>query len=90
MINWYTMLQTERSAFSIQHPIDCFRTTFKKREGPNRRYILIFMAIISLTTMPFVGEGTVAYNYVRTQFGWSFEEFSQYASITSAAFIIGN
>ena len=48
------------------------------------------MAIISLTIMPFTGERTVAYNYVRTQFGWSFEEFSQYSAITSAAFIIGN
>ena len=80
---------TDRSAFSLQHPIDCFRTTFKKREGPNRKYILMFIAIISLTVMPFAGEGSVAYNYVRTRYEWGYQEYSEYSSIVSACSIIG-
>ena len=86
---WSLLPQTTRSAFSIQHPIDCIRTTFKKREGPNRKYILIFFAIMALTVASFVGEGSVSYNYVRTRYEWDYEEYSQYKSIISACMISG-
>ena len=39
--------------------------------------------------MPFIGEGTVAYNYVRTRFEWEYEEYSEYSSITNAISIVG-
>ena len=83
------VLQISRSAFSIQHPIDCIRTTIKKREGPNRTFVLIFMAMIALTIAPAIGEGAVAYNYVRTRYHWDVEEWSAYNSIMSTISIIG-
>ena len=81
--------QISRSAFSIQHPIDCFRTTIKKREGPNSTYLLIFMAMTALTITPAIGEGAVAYYYVRTRYSWDVEEYSAYNSIMSTCSIVG-
>ena len=47
------------------------------------------MAMMVLQIVPFIGEGTVAFLYVRTRFGWEVEEFSQYSSIVSAIGIVG-
>ena len=45
--------------------------------------------MLAMTMMPFIGEGTVAYNYVRTRFEWEYEEYSEYSSITNAIAIVG-
>ena len=45
--------------------------------------------MLAFTIMPFIGEGTVAYNYVRTRFEWEYEEYSEYSSITNAISIVG-
>ena len=47
------------------------------------------MIMLAFTIMPFIGEGTVAYNYVRTRFEWEYEEYSEYSSITNAISIVG-
>ena len=47
------------------------------------------MIMLACTIMPFIGEGTVAYNYVRTRFEWEYEEYSEYSSITNAISIVG-
>jgi hypothetical protein len=39
--------------------------------------------------MPFVGEGTISYNYVRTRYKWEVDEYSTYQSITTASGIVG-
>ena len=78
-----------KSAFSIQHPIECITTTFKKREGPNRKYILILMLMTVLTLTPAIGEAVVTYPYVRTRYQWEYEEWSYYGSVTSTSRIIG-
>ena len=47
------------------------------------------MAMITLTIMPFIGEFSVAYNYVRSRYEWDFMEYSEYYSITNAVSIVG-
>jgi hypothetical protein len=64
-------------------------TTFKKRDGPNRKYIFIFMIMTIFTFMPFYGEYSVAYNYVRTRYEWGVDEYSTYGSIVSASSLVG-
>jgi hypothetical protein len=64
--------------------------TFKKRPGKNRRYLFILMAIMVLQIIPFYGEFTIAFLYVRKRFQWEVEEYSQYSSIVSAIGIVGS
>ena len=40
------------------------------------------------TIMPFSGEGTVSYSYVRARFNWGVDEYSYYRSVISAAGLI--
>ena len=82
-------IKTSRSAFSISQPIECFKTTFKKREGPNRGYVLIFMVMTALTWISFTEEWTIAYPYVRTRYHWGLTEYTQYKSIVQASTIGG-
>ena len=74
--------ENNRNAFSIKHPIDCVKSIFKKREGPNRKYILIFLTIISMWHILLQGEGTMHQPYVRSKFEWYYPQISQYQSIT--------
>jgi len=79
----------KRNNFSLFHITDAFKATFKKRAGPNRKYILIMMAIHICTLMPFFGEFTVAFSYVRIRYSWGVDEYSTYSSIVSSASIVG-
>ena len=83
------MLQKKRGTFSPLLIKDSFVATFKWRYGPNRKYILILMAITLFTILPFAAEHSIAYNYVRTRYEWQVEEYSTYRSIVSAASIVG-
>ena len=79
----------QKSAFSLTHISDCIKTTFKKREGPNRKYILICMGMILMNVFVYIGEMVMDYNVVRTRYGWQVAEFSLYSSIISGATLIG-
>lgn len=78
-----------KSAFSLSHISDCINTTFKKREGPNRKYILICMVMILMNVFVYIGEMVMDYNYVRTRYGWQVAEYSVYSSVISGASLIG-
>ena len=78
-----------KSAFSLSHISDCVNTTFKKREGPNRKYIMVMILIAMFTILPFSAERSIAFNYVRTRYEWELDEYSQYSSIVSATSIAG-
>ena len=78
-----------KSAFSFSHISDCINTTFKKREGPNRKYILICMVMILMNVFVYIGEMVMDYNYVRTRYGWQVAEYSVYSSVISGASLIG-
>ncbi len=79
----------KRNAFSPLHIRDCFTATFRKRQGPNRKYLLILFAIMLVNFAPFYGEIGINYNYVRTRFGWEVDEYSTYNSIVDATSLLG-
>ena len=78
-----------RSAFSLFHIWDCIYTTFKPRHGLNRRYFLILMTLFSVPIFPYCGDYFIDYYYVRTQFSWSFTDYSNYATISQGAALVG-
>ena len=49
----------------------------------------MIIAMITFFYAPYAGEHTIAYNYVRTRYGWEVEEYSTYKSIAEAMSIIG-
>ena len=71
------------------HISDSFVATFKKRDGPNRKYLLILMLTFLFVIIPFSGEHTIAFSYVRVRYDWSVDEYSTYSSIVTASGIVG-
>ena len=64
-------------------------TTFRKRPGTIRRYILFLITIILLDRIVDVGIDNNEYNYTRTKFEWVMDDYSQFQSIVISAIIIG-
>ena len=81
--------QIARSAFSLQHPLECLKTVFKKRNGPNRKYILIFLAISTLWVICFVGTKDLNIPYVRTKFEWYHPQITKFISISAIILFVG-
>ena len=79
----------KRSLFSIRHVIEAIVTTFKKRKGPNRMFVLLTISVFIWTNMPFFGEWNVAYLYVQKRYGWEVAEYSQYRTITLSVALVG-
>ncbi len=79
----------QRGTFSPLHIKDAIVTTFKKRPGPNRKFILLLFALILVSALYGRSGAGLGYLYVRTRYGWEVEEFSLYKSIDSAVTIIG-
>ena len=52
-------------------------------------YLYLLMTMMILQIVPFFGEFTIAFLYVRKRFGWEVDEYSQYSSIVSAIGIVG-
>ena len=69
--------------------VDCIGTTFKKRQGPNRKFILICMLLIVMQIVPYIGEFSIDYYFVRTVFEWGVTQYSTYSFVVSAASLIG-
>ena len=63
--------------------------TFRKRNGPNRLFLLLTMSTFLWVVMPWFGEVAVAYFYVQTRYGWKVAEYSQYVTVTSIISLIG-
>ena len=47
------------------------------------------MIMTALTIFPFIGESTVAYNYVRSRYEWEITDYAHYKTIVSASTIAG-
>ena len=62
---------------------------FKKRPGPNRKFIWFGIGIFCFHLMPFFGEKGVLYTYTQIRYDWKIPEFSQFNSITSAVSLAG-
>ena len=82
-------LQVKRSAFSPLLIKDSFKAALRQRHGPNRKYILIFIALSVFHYVPFYGESTISYLYVRTRYGWDVNEYSNYRIADSVTSIAG-
>ena len=82
-------LPEERSSFSLLHITDSFQVTFKKRQGPNRKFILLFFLLLTFCESLYDGENSTAYFYVRTRYGWEQTEYSNYLSITTISSVAG-
>ena len=79
----------KRNAFSPLLVRDTLKATFKKREGPNRKYLLVLIAVTVFHYVPFYGEWVNYYNYVRTRYGWEVEEYSFYKTVDSLTSLAG-
>ena len=88
-LDWLIFFQVTRSAFSPQHPLECLKTVFKKRNGPNRKYILIFLAISTLWVICFVGTKDLNIPYVRTKFEWYHPQITKFMSISAIISFVG-
>ena len=80
--------QKKRNTFSLLHIWDAFKVTFRRRAGPNRKYIWLMILIHFSTFLPFFGEMTVAFSYVRIRYSWGVDEYSTYSSIVSSSSIV--
>lgn len=89
VVSFVFQKQSKRALFSPKHVIDAVSVTFKKRNGPNRRFVLLTISIFFFQVMPFFGEGAISYLYVQTRYDWAVKEYSTYSTITSIASLIG-
>ena len=51
--------------------------------------MLILVLLSVFHVVPFFGEGTISYLYVRTRFGWEVDEYSNYRIADSVTSIAG-
>ena len=71
------LLQNDKGAFSPSLVKDAFMTTFKKRSGPTRKFILLLIAVILFDRIVDVGVDANEYNYTRTKFEWEMNEYRE-------------
>lgn len=79
----------KRNAFSPSHIKDSFMTCFKKRENGKRFFLITYTLVMLTIFLPFFGEFTISYNYVRTRYSWGIVEYSHYRSICSIIDLVG-
>ena len=63
---------------------------FKKRAGPNRKFISLGIVLFCLHIMPMFGEKGLIYIYTKERYNWGVAEYSTYSSITQAVSLTGN
>ena len=82
--------KSKRSNLSLKLIKDAFVTTFRKRKGPNRKYIVVLLIIGIFTIAPLIGEEfVIGYAYVLKRYGWLVEENSGYKTIISITELLG-
>jgi len=79
----------KRNALSPSHIKDSLMTCFKKRDNGKRFYLLCYTAVMLTIVLPFFGEFTISYNYVRTRYDWDVVAYSNYRSICSVIDLVG-
>ena len=86
---WDPPKNKAKSAFSLSLIKDSFTATFRKREGPNRKYLFVLFAIALATLMPFYGEfAVIGYSYVFTRYNWQVTEFATYSTVMGTIDIV--
>ena len=72
------------------HIRDAVMVVFKKRAGPNRKFISLGIILFCLHIMPMFGEKGLIYIYTKERYNWGVAEYSTYSSITQAVSLTGN
>ena len=52
-------------------------------------YLGLTVTLFIIVVIPFIGESSVRYLYVRTRYGWEVEEYSLYSTIDVALAAVG-
>ena len=79
----------KRHALSPSHIIDSIRTATKPRPNGKRMYLWIYLIVLLSVILPFFGEMTIGFNYVRTRYSWGVDEYSDYRTVTEIIDIVG-
>ena len=82
-----------RFLVNLFHPChirDAVMVVFKKRAGPNRKFISLGIILFCLHIMPMFGEKGLIYIYTKERYNWGVAEYSTYSSITQAVSLTGN
>jgi MFS family permease len=79
----------KHSALSPVHIKDSLMTVAKRRPDRKRTLLWIYLIVILADNLPFFGESTIGFNYVRTRFGWDMVEYSEFRTITEVVDLVG-
>ena len=79
----------KENPLSLHHVKDSFLVLSKPRKNGKRFYFLLYLLVIMIGRMSFEGEGSVAYSYVRTRYGWEVSEWSDFKSVTKIVESVG-
>ena len=74
---------------SLDHIKESVFVVTRKRENNKRFYLILYIGIIFAGHLSFEGESSVAYNYVRTRYGWEVNEYSDFSTITHIIDTVG-
>ena len=98
MFNWKSKHLEEKEqkntrkrhhALSPKHIVDSLKVSTRKRPNGKRFYLWVYLAVMITCVLPFFGEMTIGYNYVRTRYNWEVQDYSNFRSITEIIDIAG-
>ena len=82
---WKQITEQERGICYLidpKHVWNCIQVAVKKRVKPNRKLILLLVALFVVSVVIHKSESNVAYLYVGVRYGWEVQEYSLFQSIT--------
>ena len=71
--------------FSPMHIWVSLKTMFKPRPQNRRMYLILLIITMLSIYVPFVGEGSIRYLYVRERYHWEVDEYSAYNTVNTIA-----
>ena len=76
-------------ACSPHHILDSIKVSIRPRTGGKRFYLWVYLFVMLTVILPFFGEMTIGYNYVRTRYNWEIQEYSDYRTISEIIDLVG-
>ena len=84
-----TRVIQKKHALSPSHIKDSFKTATKSRPNGKRMYLWIYLIVLLSVILPWFGEMTIGFNYVRTRYSWGVKEYSDYRTISEIMDLVG-
>jgi len=78
-----------RKFFNLTSYKETLTTFFKKREGNARFYILTLLGVMTFMFLPYIGQSSIAYLFLRLKFGWDLTTYSYFGSLSSVCSSLG-